>query len=27
LRGDQLTYRVAPRPDGSTPISIWRRLQ
>ena len=27
LHGDQLTYRVAPRPDGSTPISIWRRLQ
>ena len=26
LRGDQLTYRVTPRPDGSTPISIWRRL-
>jgi hypothetical protein len=27
LRGDELSYRVPPRPDGSIPISVWRRLQ
>jgi hypothetical protein len=27
LRGDELSYRVPPRPDGDTPISIWRRLK
>lgn len=26
LEGDELSYKVAPRPDGSIPISIWRRL-
>jgi hypothetical protein len=26
LEGDELSYRVPPRPDGNTPISIWRRL-
>lgn len=26
LDGDQLTYRVPPRPDGGVPISIWRRV-
>jgi hypothetical protein len=26
LDGDQLSYKVAPRPDGSIPISVWRRL-
>ena len=27
LDGDQLTYRVPPRPDGSVPISVWRRVR
>jgi len=27
LEGDELSYRVPPRPDGNTPISIWRRLK
>ena len=27
LRGDELSYRVPPRPDGGIPISVWRRLQ
>lgn len=27
LDGDELSYRVPPRPDGNTPISIWRRLK
>ncbi len=27
LEGDLLTYRVPPRPDGSIPISVWRRLK
>ncbi len=27
LDGDLLTYRVPPRPDGSIPISVWRRLK
>ena len=22
----RLSYRVPPRPDGSTPLSVWRRL-
>lgn len=26
LKGDELSYRVATRPDGSTPVSIWRRI-
>jgi len=26
LDGDELSYKVAPRPDGSIPISVWRRL-
>lgn len=26
LQGDELSYRVPPRPDGGIPISIWRRL-
>jgi hypothetical protein len=26
LEGDELSYRVPPRSDGNTPISIWRRL-
>jgi hypothetical protein len=26
LKGNELSYKVAPRPDGSIPISIWRRL-
>jgi len=26
LKGDELSYRVAPRQDGSIPISVWRRL-
>lgn len=26
LEGDQLTYRVPPRTDGSIPVSVWRRL-
>ena len=26
LEGDELSYKVPPRPDGSTPVSIWRRL-
>lgn len=25
LTGNELSYRVPPRPDGNTPISIWRR--
>jgi hypothetical protein len=27
LNGDELSYRVPPRPDGNTPISVWRRLK
>jgi Lipocalin-like domain len=27
LKGDELSYRVPPRPDGDTPVSIWRRLK
>ena len=26
LTGDELSYRVPPRPDGSIPVSVWRRL-
>lgn len=26
LHGNELSYKVAPRPDGSIPISVWRRL-
>jgi hypothetical protein len=27
LKDDELSYRVPPRPDGDTPISVWRRLK
>jgi hypothetical protein len=27
LKGDELSYRVPPRPDGSIPVSVWRRLR
>jgi Lipocalin-like domain len=27
LNGDELSYRVPARPDGNTPISVWRRLK
>jgi hypothetical protein len=27
LKGDELSYRVPPRPNGDTPISVWRRLK
>jgi hypothetical protein len=27
LRGDELSYRLAPRPDGDVPISIWKRMR
>lgn len=27
LAGDELSYRVPPRPDGSVPVSVWRREQ
>ncbi|MCX7514757.1 lipocalin-like domain-containing protein [Frateuria hangzhouensis] len=26
LKGDTLSYRVPPRPDGNVPISVWRRI-
>lgn len=26
LNGDELSYRLPARPDGNTPISVWRRL-
>ncbi|RKP46334.1 lipocalin-like domain-containing protein [Trinickia fusca] len=26
LKGGELSYRVAPRPNGDVPISVWRRL-
>lgn len=26
LNDDELSYRVAPRPNGDIPISIWRRM-
>lgn len=27
LRGDTLSYRVPPRPNGDVPISVWRRVE
>jgi Lipocalin-like domain len=27
LKGDELSYRVPPRPNGDTPISVWQRLK
>jgi hypothetical protein len=27
LSGDELSYRVSPRPNGDIPISVWRRLR
>ena len=27
LEGDELSYRVAPRSDGSVPVSVWRRAK
>ena len=27
LKGDELSYRVPPRPNGDVPISVWRRLK
>lgn len=27
LKGDMLSYRVPPRPDGNVPISVWRRVE
>jgi len=27
LKGDELSYKVLPRADGSVPISIWRRVK
>lgn len=26
LQGNELSYRVSPRPNGDVPISVWRRL-
>lgn len=26
LKGDALSYRVPPRPNGDVPISVWRRV-
>lgn len=26
LRGDELSYRVPPRPNGDVPLSVWRRI-
>ncbi len=26
LKDNELTYRVAPRPNGDVPVSVWRRL-
>jgi hypothetical protein len=26
LKGGELSYRVAPRPNGDVPISVWQRL-
>ena len=26
LRGDTLSYRVPPRPNGDVPMSVWRRI-
>jgi len=27
LKGNELSYRVPPRPDGSIPVSVWRRVK
>jgi hypothetical protein len=27
LRGEELSYRVPPRPNGDVPISIWQRIK
>lgn len=27
LNGQELSYEVPPRPDGSIPVSVWRRLE
>ena len=27
LKGDELSYRVPPRPNGDVPISVWRRVK
>ena len=27
LKGDELSYRVAARPDGNVPISVWKRIR
>ncbi|UNK49570.1 lipocalin-like domain-containing protein [Lysobacter sp. S4-A87] len=27
LHGDELSYRVPPRADGSIPVSVWRRVE
>jgi hypothetical protein len=27
LKGDTLSWRVAARPDGSIPVSVFRRIQ
>jgi hypothetical protein len=27
LKGDELSYRVPPRPNGDVPVSVWRRLR
>lgn len=27
LKGDVLSYRVPPRPNGDVPISVWRRIE
>ena len=27
LHGDELSYRVPPRPDGNVPVTTWRRLK
>ena len=27
LNGDELSYRVPARPDGSVPLSVWRRVR
>lgn len=27
LNGDELSYRVPPRPNGDVPISVWRRMK
>jgi hypothetical protein len=27
IHGDELSYSVPPRPDGNTPISVWKRLK